>query len=67
MISCHETNQPVHYETTIETAAAAGDRSVWVGANLVMPEVEPRTVEILTVLNDVFDSFGIESETAILG
>lgn len=61
---CHETNQPVCYEATIEAAAATGQR-VWVGASLVAPEVEPRTVEILTVLNEVFDSFGIESDTTV--
>lgn len=65
MIACHETSQPACYQATIESTAAPGAQSVWVGVNLAPPEVEPRAVEILTVLNDVFDSFGSQSESGV--
>ncbi|MBA3314618.1 MAG: hypothetical protein M3552_09085 [Planctomycetota bacterium] len=65
MISCHDVTQHACYVVESEAASArqiASHRA----ETAPMSDDEPRMVEILTVLNDVFDSFCAPTESAIL-
>jgi hypothetical protein len=66
MIPCHDTQAAVCYETTIESPAFPAAQNASVGLAPMGTDDEPRMVEILTVLNDVFDSFSIQQESGVL-
>lgn len=66
MIPCHDANDAACYESTIESPAFAAAQNAWVALAPMGTDEEPRMVEILTVLNDVFDSFNIQSESGVL-
>ena len=66
MIPCQDANHVMCYESTIESPAFAAAQNAWVALAPMGTDQEPRMVEILTVLNDVFDSFSIESDSGVL-
>jgi hypothetical protein len=65
MIPCHDTENAACYESTIDSPAFLAGQNVLVGLATAATDEEPRMVEILTVLNDVFDSIGSQSESGV--
>ncbi len=65
MIPCHDTDNAMCYQSTVESPAFLAGQNVLVGLSPSATDDEPRMVEILTVLNDVFDSIGSQSESGI--
>jgi len=65
MIPCHDANNAPCYESTIVSPAFSTGPSVWSESAIASADEEPRMVEILTVLNDVFDSIGVQSESGV--
>ena len=65
MISGHDVTQQSCYVVASEAASARQLASHAIDASALSDD-EPRMVEILTVLNDVFDTFCAPSESGIL-
>lgn len=65
MMSCHDVAQAARFAATSELTAGH-EASKRAGAATSVREDDPRMSEILTVLNDVFDSFCAPSESGIL-
>ncbi len=65
MISCHDVAQATRYVATAEAKPSRYESVHAVNASASTDD-DPRMSEILTVLNDVFDSFCAPSESGIL-